>query len=145
PSDATLFRTWDAQHFVYLASHPYRRGDFVCNQYPLFPFILRAVCGPLGANVTVVGLLLSNLFSLAGILLFHFEVERKIGPEVATRSVALLLAYPGAFFFELIYSESLFFLLVLALFYFLERDRFALASAAAFLLPFTRPVGLFAI
>jgi hypothetical protein len=57
--------------------------------------------------------------------------------------VVFLVAFPGALFFQFNYTESLFLLLVMALWLGLEQRRYTLACAAALLLPITRAVGLF--
>ena len=57
----------------------------------------------------------------------------------------LLLAYPGALFFQFIYSESLFFLGLMLIWWGLERKQYGLVFLAGFLLSLTRPVGIFCL
>jgi len=89
--------------------------------------------------------LLANLFSLGGWLLFHRAAARRFGERTADGALALLVAFPGALFFQFIYSESLFFLLIMVLWRELEGRRYRWAWAAAFLAPLARGVGAFAV
>jgi len=98
-----------------------------------------------GASHQVAGLLLANLFSLGGWLLFHRAAARRFGERTADGALALLVAFPGALFFQFLYSESLFFLLIMVLWRELEGRRYRWAWAAAFLAPLARGVGAFAV
>jgi hypothetical protein len=97
-----------------------------------------------GGRHLVSGLLLSNLFSLAALVLLHAYIKEARGARTADSFLLFLLAYPGAFFLGLPFSESLFLLLVAVLFVCLAREHTAGAAAAAFLLPLCRPQGIFA-
>lgn len=77
--------------------------------------------------------------------LFHRLVTRRWGEAVADCTLVFLLAFPGALFFQFIYTESLFLLLVLGLWWALEERRYAWAWCVASLLPLTRGVGVFAV
>lgn len=67
------------------------------------------------------------------------------GPGVGRDSLILMLAFPGALFFSFPYSESFYFVLVMAFFWGLELRQPALTGLAGFLLPLARPVGVFVL
>lgn len=142
-SRAILFQTWDAAHYLHVASSGYHAGEMSCCFYPLWPFLIRVGSLATAGNLLVAGLVLANLLSLAGLLLLHREVEATEGETVADVALAVALAYPGAIFLELVYSEALFFPLAVAFLAALRRGRLPWAGAAAFLLPLARPVGIF--
>ena len=98
-----------------------------------------------GGSHLIAGLVLSNLFSLAAWVIFYQRVRRWWGASVAGWALAFLIVFPGSLFFQFLYSESLFFLLVMLLWWGLEEKRWGLAWAAALLLPLTRAVGVFAV
>jgi hypothetical protein len=139
------FASWDAEHYLDIASDGYAAGSSRCAFYPLFPMMIRYFSVVSGGSQLLAGMVLANAFSIAGWLLFFVLVRRRFRESVAMLSVLLLVAFPGSLFFQFVYTESLFFLLLLLLLLGLEQERFWLAMMAAFLLPLTRAVGLFCV
>ncbi|HEY3854099.1 MAG TPA: hypothetical protein VGO67_06880 [Verrucomicrobiae bacterium] len=139
------FASWDAAHYLFIASHGYKAGDALCAFYPLFPLSVRIFSTITGVSPLIAGMVLANVFSLAGWLLCFILIRRRFGESVAKSSLALLVTFPGSLFFQFIYTESLFFLLLMLLLLGLDDNRFWLTVVAAFLLPLTRAVGLFCI
>lgn len=134
---------WDAVHYLRLSKEGYAAGSPSCAFYPLWPMVLRPVAAVTGNPPVLGSLLLANAFSVTGLLLFYRLVKRRYGPVVGRDSLILMLAFPGALFFSFPYSESLYFVLVMVFFWGLTLERMVAAAAAAFLLPLTRPVGIF--
>lgn len=141
---ARLFKTWDAQHYLYLSQNGYSPGGPSNNFFPLWPALIRLGGWVLGGDHLLAGVVLSNFFSWAGISLFFLYALRRRDEKTAENSVLLLLACPGALFFGFPYSESLFLLLSMGLFLNLSMSREFTASICAFLLALTRPQGVFA-
>jgi hypothetical protein len=139
------FASWDAEHYLLIAAQGYEVGSSRCAFYPLFPLLIRCASIVTGGSQLVVGMVLSNLLSLVGWLVFFAMVRRRFGESTAILALTLLVAFPGSLFFQFVYTESLFFLLVMLLLLGLQQDRFWLALVSAFLLPLTRAVGLFCI
>ncbi len=139
----TAFKTWDAQHYLYLSEFWYKPNHPSNTFYPLFPVLIRLLTPPF-QNSLIVALFISNLLSIAGIIYFYLFAKDyfKNNSRLAFLSVVLLLAFPTAFYFSLIYSESLFFILTIIFFYYLYKKKFKLASIFALLLPLSRPTGI---
>jgi hypothetical protein len=147
PTLATLFRTWDAQHFLFLSQNGYQRlppeqAPFNAF-YPLWPWLVRAFGGVTPNGHLLASLLLSNGLSLVALLALHRLVRREHGEAAAASTLVLLLAFPSAFVLTLPYSESLFLLLSALLLLGLSEDRPFLVLLAGFLLPLTRALGVF--
>ena len=142
PGFTNIFKTWDAQLYLYLSEQGYTAGSPADNFYPLWPGLIRLGAFLTGGDRLISGLILANLLSLAGVLQFYILLAERAGERAAETSVLLLLAYPGALFLCFPFSESLFLFLVTGLFLALSRRRLGLAAAAAFLLPLSRPQGL---
>jgi Mannosyltransferase (PIG-V) len=142
---ARHFVTWDAEHYLCLSEDGYVPGAPSCAFYPLWPLLIRWATPLFGGNDVLAGMALSNALSLAGFALFGWMVGRRFGEKTAWLAVAFLALFPGSLFFQFIYSESLFFLLLMLLCFGLERDRFWFAFTAASLLPFTRAVGILSL
>ena len=142
---ASYLAAWDGAHYLELAKLGYRPGDSSCAFYPLWPHLVRWVAPLTGGNLVVAGLLLANLFSFVGALLFYRLAKLKVGECNARWALAFLLAFPGALFFQFIYSEALFFLILMAFFLGLETKHYKAVAVAGLLLPLVRPVGIFAL
>ena len=145
PTFSSHFGTWDAAHYLYLSTAGYAKDVRSCAFYPLWPLLVRWTAHLAGGSHLIAGLVLSNLFSLAAWVLFYERVRRRWGTSVASWAQGFLIVFPGSLFFQFLYSESLFFLLVMMLWWGLEERRWGLAWVAALLLPLTRAVGVFAV
>jgi Gpi18-like mannosyltransferase len=149
----TRFTTWDSSHYLILARDGYSHDLTGTNAFaPLLPLTIRAV-GWLTGDLVIAGLIVSNLASAAACYLLYAFVRKRWGPATALRALVLLLAFPTSFFLCMVYTESIFLLLAVAVFYaiaealespYTRRGRalFALAALAAFLMPLTRPIGV---
>jgi hypothetical protein len=73
---ASYLTAWDGAHYLDLAKLGYRPGDSSCAFYPLWPHLVRWVAPLTGGNLVVAGLLLANLFSFVGALLFYRLAKR---------------------------------------------------------------------
>ncbi|MGH2468792.1 MAG: hypothetical protein ACRDGF_01865, partial [Chloroflexota bacterium] len=137
---ATLFSTWDGQHFLYLSQSGYRAGILSDNQFPLYPALIH-LAAPIFGGSARGALVVSNVASLIGFCLLFDLVRLLYDRALAWRTVLLYLAFPTAFFFALVYSEAIFFLLAMLFFHFLFRGRLAWAALPAALLPLARAPG----
>lgn len=145
PVFASRFATWDSAHYLYLSEVGYHQGEPSCAFYPLWPLLVRW-CSPLfGGNDVLAGTILANVLSLVAWVLFYRLVARRCGRTAANWSLAFLIAFPGALFFQFNYTESLFLLLTLVLWWGLIEQRFWWSWMAAALLPTTRGIGVFAV
>lgn len=140
---ATAFKTWDAQHYLYLSRAwyaPRRPSDAF---FPLLPVLIAAVAAVV-RDPLIAGLLASNVASgLAVYYLYLLGMLLYRDRATAETAVLLLVVFPTAFFLCLVYSESLFLLLAVTFFYNLYRQRYGACAVAAFLLPLVRPTGIF--
>jgi len=143
PQLATYFATWDGAHFLNLYSFGYYSGNASCAFYPLWPTFIHWAEKALPGFPVVAGLVLNMLFSSAGWTLFYQLTLKRFGASVAWYSALALICFPGALFFHFLYSASLFFLLVMGLWWGLERRHPVAAFVCAFMAPLTRGVGLF--
>ena len=142
PGFSAHFKTWDAQHYLFLSEQGYQAGQPGNAFYPLFPFLIRIFHYLFLGSSLAAGLILSNFFSLTALAFLYLWASPKFGKEKAALGCYLLLAFPTAFYMDLVYTESLFLALSIALFYFLEERKTSGAAFCAFLLPLVRPTGL---
>ncbi len=145
PTFASHFAGWDAGYYLSLSEDGYTAGDQACAFYPLWPLLIRWFSVLTGGNHLIAGMVLANVFSLAAWIIFYHVAARRFGEKTAWWALVLLIIFPGSLFYQFIYSEPLFFLLVMVLWLGLEQNRYGLAWSAAFLLPLTRGIGIFAV
>ncbi len=139
---ANALQPWDTQHYLFLAEKGYRPDQPGNAFYPLLPILLRATAFLFGGNTFIGGLVLANLISLGVIALFFRVARRYTNTDTAFFATLFLLAFPTAFFLNLIYTEGLFLLLALLAFDAVQRKNIWLMVLSAGLLPLARPVGI---
>ncbi len=140
---AQHFAMWDGWHYLRLSTIGYIANDESCRFFPLFPLCISSLAPLVGGSHLAAGLLLSNLFSLVAFVLFNHGVYSRFGESTANWSLVFLLAFPGALFYQMVYSESLFFLLLILTWTGLEQQRYRWVAVWAILLPLCRPNGVF--
>jgi hypothetical protein len=148
PSSTSLksrFSATDGRAYLLLSREGYKQSTAECAFYPLYPLSIRWASAITGCDDVLVAIVLSNLFSTAAFVFFFKVAARRFGETAAVLALALLLAFPGSLFFQFIYTESLFLLLLMLLLLGLDENHCGMALAAAFLLPLTRAVGIFCV
>lgn len=136
---------WDTGHYLAIARGGYTKGSDSCAFYPLWPFLMRSVSDTCHVSPLYSGIILSNLLSLAALLTSFKIMAKLLDHEIATKGLILMLAFPGAIFFSLPYTESLFLFLLTLFFHFLLSARYRAAAIVAYFLPLTKAIGIFCI
>ncbi len=137
----SAFATWDAQWYIEIAEKGYEGGSAAF--YPLYPGLISLLKPIFGSFAS--GLLLSNVFYVVGFIFYYKLVRKLFNPKIAILTIIVTLLFPTSFFFHLIYTEALTFMLFILFFYFLEKNNLKKASFFSFLLPMTRAPGIFVI
>jgi len=104
---------------------------------------LRAGGLVLGGAYELAGVLLSTALFLAAAALLYRLLAADFTPRIAFYSVAFVSFSPVSFFFQSVYSESLFLLASVACFWFARRRRWALAAIVGMVATATRLAGVF--
>ncbi len=139
---------WDALHYYNIATTGYRYVPGTENSdeatvafFPLYPLLMRAL-SPIG-GAALAGFIISNMAFLGALIVLYQVTKRAFNPRAATYATLYLAAFPSAFFFSVLYAESLFLLLVLAAYSAIQEKRWWLASFWAMLAGATRISGVF--
>jgi hypothetical protein len=130
---------WDAVHYLDIASRGYYGTDMAF--FPLYPALIHIV-GRLVGNELVAGLLISNVAFFVGLLFFYRLVEHQFGRGMALRAIFYVSIFPTAVFFSAVYTESLFFALTVASFYYIRERRWLTAGLLGGLAALTRVEGV---
>lgn len=113
--------------------------------FPLYPALLRGVMELFGASFLVSAFWTQVVLSTAAFLLFFQFCETYYHSKTKAYYATLtLILFPFHFYFSQIYTESLYFLLVIGAFYTLIKRRYGLFMLVSALLALTRPNGVFA-
>lgn len=150
-----IWGRWDTGWYMTIVRDGYMlQNDHIQQQsnvafFPLYPMLVRGLILPIPDSwlsdgvILVVGLVVSNLFLLGGLILLYllaWELSHDVG--VAQRTVLYLLFFPTAFVLSCFYTESAFLFLSLTALYAAQRRQWAWAALAAALLSLTRPLGI---
>jgi hypothetical protein len=130
---------WDAEHYIGIAEQGYHGTEMAF--FPLYPLLIRIV-GSVTGNHLIAGLLISNIASFFGLLFFYKLVEHQFNRHVAHRATFYISIFPTAVFFSAVYSESLFFALTVASFYYIRERKWLTAGAIGFFASLTRVEGV---
>ncbi len=130
---------WDAVHYLDIATQGYQGTDMAF--FPLYPLLIRLV-GVLAGNHLIAGLLISSASFFLGLLYLYKLLEHEYDRAVARRAIFYVSIFPTAVYFTAVYTESLFFMLTVASFYYMREHRWWIAGFIGFLAALTRVEGV---
>lgn len=130
---------WDAVHYLDIATQGYHGTDMAF--FPLYPLLVRIV-GSLAGNHLVAGLLISNASFFFGLLYLYKLLEHEYDRAVARRAIFYVSIFPTSVYFTAVYTESLFFMLTVASFYYMRERSWWVAGLLGFFAALTRVEGV---
>lgn len=143
---------WDTAHYVAVAFLGYGDEESPSHNgglgfFPVYPMLMRGVAwlapGPITeGQLAAAAVVISNVAFLIAVPLFADVVARRTSVDVARTTTLLLCISPFSYFFVAGYSESIFLLMIVASFWFADRDLWWAAAIASALATATRLVGL---
>lgn len=136
------FGNFDGVHYLGIAQNGYF-AQFTQAFFPLYPILVRAASLGTAGNLLISALVISNLAFFIAVLLFYKIIEKKHGANTAFWSEIMLLSFPTSFFFGAIYTEGVFFLLIMLFYFFESKGRYIVASLFGAFASFTRLIGVF--
>lgn len=148
PVSSPLLFSWanfDGVHYLAVAVYGYTTE---ANFFPLYPLLIRIFATvfdglrPFGLSFFISGFLIANISFFAGLYLLYKLIRLDFSVFVSKQTIIFLLLFPTSFFFGSLYSEGLFFMLLVASFYFARQGRWFLASILGALLSATRLPGV---
>ena len=133
---------WDGVWFIKIATSGYADEGGSTAFFPLLPSLLRYLGILFGGNLVVTGVVISLACFGGCAWLLHRLVRADFDEVIASRTVVYLAIGPLSFFFQAVYTESLFLLLSLACFVFAREGRLRLAGIIGLLAVLTRSTGV---
>lgn len=138
-----VWANFDGVHYLGIAREGYHDIDRAF--FPLYPFLVRFVSSVTINNIFITGFILSQLFFIGGVLICHKVLKEVFHLEHRFRFLMLLLAYPTSFFFSAVYTESLFFFLIVASLYLMYKKTYRLLFFVLVCASLTRIQGVFLV
>lgn len=138
------FGNFDGVHYLGIAQDAYA-AQYTQAFFPLYPIVIRAFSWITFDSLLLSALLVSNLAFLASLIIFYKLIDKILSPKIAFWSVLFLLAFPTSFYFGAVYTEGLFFLLIISAFYLAQIGKTWQASTVGALATATRLVGIFLV
>ncbi len=140
--------SFDGNHYIAISRFGYGYAQQAF--FPLYPSLIKKVRDVFNPDhlwqvqvSAVIGTVISLVaFAVSSVFLVKL-IEVDYSPSVSRLTWLLLLLFPTSFFFTAVYTEGLFFLLLIASFYFARKGKWWLAGALAGLASYTRFIGIF--
>lgn len=144
---------WDAVYLTNIAAYGYQNNEGYRAFLPLSPFLQRIIGDVLCLIVQprsafsrealfyFAGVILANACTYITMLLCYLLVKKENGTQAARLTLLFLAVFPYSMFLFAGYTEPLFLLLAVAVFFFLQRNLWWPAAFCAALLMLTRVAG----
>lgn len=140
------FVRWDGKHYLNLAQNGYANAiengkHLFLVFYPLYPWLIR-LAQLLVQDYVLAGILVSFLCYGGGCCFFYFLMEQEYGEKAAVHSVALISIFPFGFYFGMVMTESLYFLVASAFLYYVRNHKWGEAALFGLLACLTKVQGI---
>ncbi len=137
------FRNWDGTWYMLVATDGYDPDLAATSAFwPLYPWLMDFGARFTGWAPETIGYLVSNVAFYFALHYLYRLVTLDFNPSVAQRTLWALALFPTAFFFNAVYTESLFLLLTVAALYHARRGEWLVAGAIGLLAALTRSAGV---
>jgi len=111
--------------------------------FPLYPQLINFLKPLFNSKDLFSALFISSFSFLVSMIFLYKLVRLDLSKSIAKRTLVYLLIFPTAFYFTMVYTESLFLMFILGSFYFARSRRFWLAGIFGALGAMTRLPGIF--
>lgn len=142
PSWISALANFDGLHYISIARDGYAQYEQAF--FPLYPMLIKFLTPLFSNNQLLTGLIISNVSFLIGLWIFSKYLEIR-NWKLEIWPLIFLMVFPTSFFFGAVYTEGLFFLLLISTLYFLKKEKYSLVAIFSFLASLTRLVGIFLI
>lgn len=145
PDPHSLTGVWahhDSEHYLKIALNGYSFQGEEVNFFPAYPFFIRLLALGHASLMAWSGLFISIFAFVLATLLLWYQVRVDFDESVAWNTVITLSVFPTSLFFSAIYTESLFLLFSVLVYWFSVRKQYVLAGLFVSAASLTRINGL---
>lgn len=138
------FLNFDGRNYLDIATKGYfQKGIYNLRGFPPFyPLLIKLVSLTTKINAVYSGLLISLLSAAGSIYMIYRLVGKEYNKKTAYKAIIILLTFPVSFYLLCYYTDPLYLLLSLLVFWFLSKKNFPLAALFAAFASGTRITGL---
>ena len=134
---------FDGVHYLTIAKMGYA-AQFTQAFFPIYPLLLRFIASILpNSSLIVLGITLSFMSFVFAIHFLYKLLRLDYPKNQVLKSIGILLCFPTSFYFAAVYTESLFFLLVVFALWFSRNKKWWFSGLLAALASGTRLTGIF--
>lgn len=144
PLFINAFANFDGIHYLKISQFGYSQYEQAF--FPLYPLLIKGVTVALSINPLIAGLIISNIFLLAGMIILKQYLSLIMNKQSSILwFIIFFLIFPTSFFLNAVYTEGLFFFLLIASLYFFQLKKYWLTIIFSILCSLTRITGLLLI
>ncbi|MGI9252335.1 MAG: mannosyltransferase family protein, partial [Thermomicrobiales bacterium] len=138
------FRQWDGLWYKLIAETGYIGGTQSAKAafWPLYPWLMRSLSQITGIQLETAGYIISNVAFAAALVILWRLLRLDFDDETSGRALWALALFPTAFFFQAVYTESLFLVLAAGALLAARMGRWWVAGAVGALSALTRSYGV---
>jgi hypothetical protein len=139
-----VWARWDSGFYLSIANSGYHYAAGQQSNvafFPVYPLLVNLVAPFVGGSL-VSGVIISNACFLGTLIFLYKLTEFEFDSEAASRAVFYIAAFPTAFFFSAVYTESTFLLFSIGAFYFARKQEWGWAALFGMICSASRIVGV---
>ncbi|OGM19275.1 hypothetical protein A2686_04795 [Candidatus Woesebacteria bacterium RIFCSPHIGHO2_01_FULL_38_10] len=140
PYQIWIWANFDGRHFLHIVQEGYK--DFNFAFFPLYPFLISLTSRLFSLPSIISGLIVSYSFSIAMIIVLYKIIRLDYKDNVSLVAIFLLSIFPVSYYFQAVYSESVFIFFLVSSFYLARKKNFFLSGVFAALCTLTRFSGI---
>lgn len=140
PYFAWIWANFDGRHFLDIATGGYRGTNFA--YFPLYPTSIWLLGRISSIPPLYLGIIISSFSFFASMFVVYKIVKLDFKENLAGLTLFFLAFFPFAFFYHVVYADSLFLLLSTASFYFARKQNWLFSGIFGGLTVLTRIAGL---
>ena len=141
------YQKWDSSHYLSIARDGYQADEITFFDFrrlaffPGYSAAIKLISLVTAENYVAAGLIVDGLCLIAALFFLFRLIRLDEDEKTSWLTIKYLLIYPWAFFFTLIYSESLFLFLSVLAFYLMRQKKWWAVGLVAGLATLTRSFG----
>lgn len=140
------WKRWDSAHYINIAENGYagaiENGEHIFLVfYPLYPWLMKTLSIIID-DFRLCGIMISVVCYGVGSIFFYKITEKEFDSKTAENALIMISIFPFAFFFGSIATESLFFAVASAFFYYLRKHDWNMTAFWGFLACLTKVQGV---
>lgn len=135
-----IWANFDGRHYLDIVENGYRNFNFAF--FPLYPLVIKVLHYVFPLNAVYLGIIISLISFPLGLYFVYKLARLDYRKEIANLSILLLSFYPFSFFYNAVYSDSLFLFLSAGSFYFARKGNWLIAGFLGALTTLDRLTGV---